>query len=119
VSVRREFPEFVLGPYPDRQVGSVNPFSFDASEVFDRNKIARDLALATEGAWGVWENMPPQLANAFAAGPDALPTALNQSLAWNYPRTRFGQYTEDSAQGVRLIDWLDDMINRRFVFGSD
>ena len=157
------------------------------------NQDFYDRALTPGGVWGIWNNMPPQLANAFAAGPDALPTALNQSLAWNYPRTRFGQYTrafdavqifylnvaknlnspelwadptqlivtalewtlkarasmalsalttfnyryyvgagfahtaiadislylEDSAQGVRLVDWLDDMINRRFVFWSD
>lgn len=157
------------------------------------NQDFYDRALTPEGVWGIWQNMPPQLANAFASGPDALPTALNQSLAWSYPRTRFGQYTrafdavqifylniaknlnspelwadptqllitalewslkartsmvfsafttfnyrfylgagfahtaiadnsvytEDSAQGVRLIDWLADMINRRFVFGSD
>jgi hypothetical protein len=166
-------------------------FSDSANGVINQDFYNR--ALTPEGVWGVWENMPPQLANAFASGPDALPTALNQSLAWSYPRTRFGQYTrafdavqifylniaknlnspelwadpalllvtafewtvkarasmvasafttfnyrfylgegfehtaiadnsvytEDSAQGVRLIDWLDDMINRRFVFWSD
>ena len=157
------------------------------------NQDFYDRALAPDGVWGIWENMPPQLANAFASGPDALPTALNQGLAWNYPRTRFGQYTraydavqifylnvaknldspeawadplqllgtafewsfkaqtsmaisawttfnyryyvgegfdhtaiaddsvytESSAQDVALIDWLDDMINRVFAFGSD
>jgi len=157
------------------------------------NQEFYDLALAPGGAWGVWTNMPPELAGAFASGPDALPIALNQSLGWNYPRTRFGQYTrafdavqifylniaknlnapelwydptqllltalewtakarvsmllsaattfnyrfylgagfdhtaiaddsvysEDTAQGVLLIEWLDDMINRRFWFGSD
>ena len=157
------------------------------------NQDFYDRALAPDGVWGIWENMPPQLANAFAAGPDALPTALNQNLAWNYPRTRFGQYTraydavqifylnvaknldspedwvdplqllgtafewsfkarssmafsalttfnyryyvgegfdhtaiaddslyaETSAQGVALVDWLDDMIDRFFLFGSD
>jgi hypothetical protein len=166
-------------------------FSDSANGIINQDFYNR--ALTPEGVWGVWENMPPQLANAFASGPDALPTALNQSLAWSYPRTRFGQYTrafdavqifylniaknlnspglwadptqllvtafewsvkarasmvisafttfnyrfylgegfehtaiadssvytEDSAQGVRLVDWLDDMINRRFVFGSD
>jgi hypothetical protein len=28
-------------------------------------------------------------------------------------------YTENSAKGVPLVDWLDDMINRTFAFGSD
>lgn len=166
-------------------------FSDSANGIINQDFYNR--ALTPEGVWGVWDNMPPQLANAFASGPDALPTVLNQALAWSYPRTRFGQYTrafdavqifylnvaknlnspelwadpsqllvtalewsikartnmvisalttfnyrfylgagfahtviaddslyaEDSAQGVRLVDWLDDMINRRFVFGSD
>ena len=157
------------------------------------NQDFYDRALTPGGVWGIWQNMPPQLANAFASGPDALPVALNQSLAWGYPRTRFGQYTrafdavqifylniaknldspdlwsdplqllvtalewsakaranmavsslttfnyryylgagfdhtaiaddslyaEASAQGVRLVEWLDDMINRRWLFGSD
>ena len=152
-----------------------------------------DRALTPEGVWGIWENVPPPLANAFASGPAALPIAINQSLAWQYPRTRFGQYTrafdavqifylnvakhlsapelwndplrlfitgiewtararaslglsalttwnyryylaegidhtvvaddhlyvEASGGGRRLIDWLDDMINRRWAFGGD
>lgn len=28
-------------------------------------------------------------------------------------------YLEDSAGGIAFIDWLDDMINRRFLWGSD
>jgi hypothetical protein len=28
-------------------------------------------------------------------------------------------YTENSARGVPLVDWLDDMINRTWPFGSD
>ena len=28
-------------------------------------------------------------------------------------------YLEDSAKGVALVEWLDDMINRSFPFGSD
>jgi hypothetical protein len=28
-------------------------------------------------------------------------------------------YTEDSADGLPLIDWLDDMINRQALSGSD
>ncbi len=157
------------------------------------NQDFYDRALTPGGVWGIWDNMPAQLAGAFASGPDALPVALNQSLAWSYPRTRFGQYTrafdgvqvfylnvaknlqspelwndplqlfltslewttrarlsmltsalsafnyryyvgggidhtivvddsiyaEASGSGIRLIDWLDDMINRRFAFGGD
>ncbi len=157
------------------------------------NQDFYDRALSPGGVWGIWQNVAPQLANAFASGPDALPIALNQSLAWSYPRTRFGQYTrafdavqvfylnvaknldspelwadplkllltaiewsakartsmvvsaftafnyryylgegfghtaiaddsvysEASGAGIRLIDWLDDMINRRFPFGGD
>lgn len=166
-------------------------FSDSANGVI--NQDFYDRALTPEGVWGVWNNMPAQLAGAFASGPDTLAIELNQSLAWNYPRTRFGQYTrafdavqifylnvaknlnspelwldptqltftavewtikarismfvsaisafnyrfylgagfehtaiaddsvytEDSAQGVRLIDWLEDLINRRFAFGGD
>ena len=157
------------------------------------NQDFYDRALGDPGAWGIWNDMPPELANAFMSGPDALPVALNQSLAWYYPATRFGQYTqafdgvqifylnvaknlqspelwadpiqllitglewttkarasmlfsalttfnyrfylaagddhtisvdndvytEMSGSGILLIDWLDDMINRRFLFGSD
>jgi hypothetical protein len=57
------------------------------------NQSFYDRALAPGGAWGIWNNMPPQLAGAFGGDPQALPTAVNQSLAWHYPRTRFGQYT--------------------------
>ncbi len=166
-------------------------FSDSANGIINQDFYNR--ALTPGGVWGIWDNMPPQLANAFASGPDALPTALNQSLAWSYPRTRFGQYTrafdavqifylnvaknlnspvlwsdptqllltalewstkartsmlisalttlnyryylgegfahtaiaddsvyaEQSADGIQLIEWLDDMINRRFTFGSD
>jgi hypothetical protein len=28
-------------------------------------------------------------------------------------------YLEDTAQGVALVDWLDDMINRRWLWRSD
>ena len=157
------------------------------------NQDFYDRALTTNGVWGIWENMPPQLANAFAAGPDTLSVAINQDLGWNYPLTRFGQYTrafdtvqilylhiaknlhnpaawtnpwsllwttmewtlkarismetsasttpnyryylgegfehttvadpsvylDDSGSGIRLIDWIDDMLSGRFLFGSD
>lgn len=150
-------------------------------------------ALAPGGVWGIWINMPPELAGAFAASPDTLPVAINQSLGWNFPKTRFGQYThafdavqilysniarhldqpelwtdptrlllttlewtnrtrailrasamttgnyryylgagfdhtiiasddvyfEDSADGLRFIDWLDHMINQQSTFGGD
>lgn len=66
------------------------------------NQDFYDRALTLNGVWGVWDDMPPELANAFAAGPDALPVALNQSLAWNYPRTRFGQYTR-AFDGVQIF----------------
>lgn len=166
-------------------------FSDSANGIINQDFYNR--ALTPGGVWGIWNNMPPALAGAFAAGPDSLPVALNQSLAWSYPRTRFGQYTrafdvvqifylnvarnrnnpalwsdplhifftglewtyrarismvasalttfnyryylasglehttiadnsvyaESSGSGIRLIDWLDDMINRRFRFGSD
>lgn len=150
-------------------------------------------ALAPGGVWRIWSNMPPQLAGAFGAGPNSLPAAINQSLAWSFPAARFGQYTrafdgvqifylniaknlnapqlwtdptqlfltslewttrarasmltsalttfnyrfyiaagfghtviadedlylESSAHGLPLVDWLDDMINRPFLFGGD
>ena len=69
-------------------------------------------ALDLDGVWGVWTNLPPELHNAFGSGPDALPTALNQSLGWSYPRTRFGQYTRafDAVQifYLNVAKYLDD-----------
>jgi hypothetical protein len=150
-------------------------------------------ALTPNGVWGVWENLAPELANAFSSGPDELAIEIFKSLGAYYPRTRFGQYTtaydatqigffniarnlespelwldptelaaaafewtlrartymiltafqtwnyrfylaagtdhtivasnkyylEDSAQGVALVDWLDDMVNRRWLWRSD
>jgi hypothetical protein len=157
------------------------------------NQDFYDRALEQTGVWGARNGLAPEIENAFAAGPDALPTALNQSLGWTYPRTRFGQYTqafdgvqifylnvakyldnpelwdnpllvlltglewttkaranmlfsalttfnyrfyfatgsahtivpedavysEMSGSGILLTDWLYDMINRRWLFGSD
>ena len=157
------------------------------------NQDFYDRALEHDGVWGVRDGLPPEIENAFAAGPDALPIALNQSLGWTYPWTRFGQYTrafdevqvfylnvakylddpalwsdpvlllftglewsakarvsmlssalttfnyrfylgsgfdhttvaddsvysEMSGSGILLTDWLYDMINRRFLWGSD
>lgn len=45
------------------------------------------------GVWGVENNLPSFLLGAFASGPDALATSTYTTLAWHYPRTRFGQYT--------------------------
>lgn len=166
---------------------------FSDSAIGIINRDFYDRALAPGGVWRVWTNMPPELAGAFASGPDKLPIAINQSLGWNFPGTRFGQYTrafdgvqvfylniarnlnapqlwadptqlfltslgwttrarasmltsalttfnyrfyigagldhtviagdelylEDSANGLRLVDWLDDMVNRPIVFGGD
>jgi hypothetical protein len=157
------------------------------------NQDFYDRALATDGVWGIWDNMAPELAQAFSSRPDALTIEIFKSLGWNYPHTRFGQYTtafdavqilyynvarnlnspelwfdplqivlsgadftfrartymlltalqtfnyraylakgsdhtviadnkfytEDSAQGVYLSDWLDDMINRFWPWGGD
>ena len=144
------------------------------------------------GVWGVEQNIPDFLLGAFASGPDALAISTNTTLAWQYPGTRFGQYTrawdevqifylnvmkhlddpgqwfdpakplqtalewtakarlymhlsalapnyrfyigagtehtlladesfytENSAQGLFFSDWVDDMLNRRFVWRSD
>lgn len=167
--------------------------AFSDSAVGIINQDFYNRALSPGGVWRIWTNMPPELAGAFAAGPDRLPVAINQSLGWSFPGTRFGQYThafdgvqifylnvarnldapdrwtdprqlfltslewtararvsmaasalttlnyryyigaglahaviaddqvylEDSAGGLRLIDWLDDMINRRSAVGGD
>jgi hypothetical protein len=142
--------------------------------------------------WGVEQNIPDFLLGAFASGPDALAISTNTTLAWQYPGTRFGQYTrawdevqifylnvmkhlddpgqwfdpatplqtalewtakarlymhlsalapnyrfyigagtehtlladesfytENSAQRLFFSNWIDDMLNRRFVWGSD
>lgn len=166
---------------------------FSDSAVGIVNQDFYDRALTPGGAWGIWNNMPAELAGAFAAGPDRLPIAINQALGDHFPETRFGQYTrafdsvqifylniarnlntpqlwtdptqlfltslvwttraraglvesalttsnyryyvgagfdhtiiadddvyvEDSANGLSLIDWLDDMINRGSGFGGD
>lgn len=166
-------------------------FSDSANAII--NQDFYDRALAPGGVWSVWTNMPTELAGAFAAGPDTLPVAINQSLGWSFPETRFGQYTraydgvqifylnmarnpgdpglwddpaqlfltsldwtararssmvtsasttsnyrhyiaagfdhsiiaddevylEESASRLRLVDWLDDMLNRPSLQGSD
>ncbi len=157
------------------------------------NQDFYDRALTTNGVWGVWDNLAPELANAFSSGPDHLMIEIFRSLGAHHPLTRFGQYTtaydatqigffniarhvenpelwldpaeiataafewtirartymlltafqtwnfrfylaegtdhtiiasdkyylEDSAQGVALVDWLDDMVNRRWLWRSD
>jgi hypothetical protein len=52
-----------------------------------------DTAIAPGGVWGLQQNVAPQLAGAFASGPDELGVAINHSLGSFYPRTRFGEYT--------------------------
>lgn len=52
------------------------------------NQDFYDRALAPNGVWGVWDNLAPELANAFASGPDALAIEIFKSLGANYPRTR-------------------------------
>ena len=59
-------------------------------------------ALEQAGVWGARDGLPPEIENAFAAGAAALPTALNQSLGWTYPRTRFGQFTR-AFDGVQIF----------------
>ncbi len=152
-----------------------------------------DRALTPGGVWGVWQNLAPELAGAFASGPDEIWIETLKSLGAHYPRARFGQYTtafddtqifffnvarnvtapelwndplqivaaglewtvraraymlltalqtwnyrfylaqgtdhtiiaddkfytENTAQGVQFVDWVDDMINRFFPFGGD
>lgn len=152
-----------------------------------------DLALAPNGNWAVWDNLPSVLQNAFSSGPDSIIVELYKALGRNYPRARFGQYTtafdetqiafynidkninnpslwldptelliagfewtlkartyqiltalqvwnyryylaegsdhtvladdklylETSGGGVALVDWLDDMLNRFWPWGSD
>jgi hypothetical protein len=50
-------------------------------------------ALTPGGVWGAWDNLAPQLANAFASSPDKLIIEIFKSLGAQYPATRFGQYT--------------------------
>jgi len=157
------------------------------------NQHFYDTAVAPGGVWGLQQNIAPQLASAFASGPDSLGVAINHSLGSFYPRTRFGEYTrafdavqifylnvmrnpnapwrwtdptrlffagldwtlrartnlalsalttsnyrfylargtghtiladdrfysEASAGGIRFVDWVDDMINRRSAQGGD
>ena len=75
---------------------------FSDSAIAIVNQDFYDRALALDGVWDIWKNMPPELANAFAAGPDGLAVAINQSLAWNFPRVRFGQYTR-AWDGVQIF----------------
>lgn len=156
------------------------------------NQDFYDRALTPGGVWGVWDNLPPELAGAFSSGPDELAIEIFKSLGRHYPRTRFGQYTtafdsvqvafyniarhvdspelwtdpfqlliagidwtirartymllsalqtwnyrfylaqgidhtivadnkfytERSARGVYFSDWVNDMINRRWLWGS-
>lgn len=156
------------------------------------NQDFYDRALTPGGAWGVWENLAPELVGAFSSGPDELAIEIFKALGWSHPRTRFGQYTtafdsvqiafyniarhvdspelwtdpfqlvvagidwtirartymllsalqtwnfrfylaqgidhtivadnkyytERSAQGIYFSDWVDDMINRRWLWGS-
>ena len=156
------------------------------------NQDFYDRALTPGGVWGVWDNLAPELVGAFSSGPDELAIEIFKALGWNYPRTRFGQYTtafdsvqiafyniarhinspelwtdpfqlaiaaidwtirartymllsslqawnyrfylaqgidhtivgdnkyytERSAGGVYFSDWVDDMINRRWLWGS-
>ena len=59
-----------------------------------------DRALTPNGVWGIWENLSPELTQAFSSGPDELAIEIFKGLAWSHPRTRFGQYTTafDSTQ---------------------
>ena len=66
------------------------------------NQDFYDKALETSGVWGARDGLSPEIENAFAAGADALPIALNQGLGWTYPRTRFGQYTQ-AFDGVQIF----------------
>jgi hypothetical protein len=66
------------------------------------NQDFYDRALAPGAAWSIWTNMPTELAGTFAAGPEAFPIAVNQSLGWSYPATRFGAYTR-AYDGVQIF----------------
>lgn len=57
------------------------------------NQDFYDRALTPNGAWAVWGNLAPELANAFASGPEQLMIETFKSLGARYPRSRFGQYT--------------------------
>lgn len=77
-----------------------------------------DRALTGDGVWRARDHLPPILAAAFDAGPDAIGVEIFKSLGGTYPRARFGQYTTafDATQILffnvdRNIDdpgaWLD------------
>lgn len=57
------------------------------------NQDFYDRALTPNGAWNVWQNLAPELAGAFASGPDEIWIETLKSLGANFPRGRFGQYT--------------------------
>ncbi|MBK1709472.1 pectin acetylesterase-family hydrolase [Marichromatium gracile] len=58
--------------------------------------ISEDLferALEADGVWGAQENLDPEIASAFDDGAGQLVPGLLNTLGWQYPDARFGQYT--------------------------